>query len=260
MPLLNYSVTMSHSVSQIRLAQHRALLVGLGSDTAFASSRIRKQIEDSIIKALWTTFTLIAVCASWRESDMLMEELTTMLSSTTRKFETGLGPLTGMCEESIRTADRYQELLGELTPTPSRMETWFTRISTTPPDLYNQTAMLDGGVEDLLSGISLRLRMLAAKRTFLQKSKNLIRELWWSRLETSPNSQIGSFQIHEDSTSHRQGSQFPSSPPPWYENSEEDWENPVGESCTSGSATHVPSLKGCPRDRASHGPRVRPIF
>ena len=187
-----------------------------------------KQMQDSILRGLWTAFTMTAVCASSAESSMLMGELIFMLSSTISAFETGQEQLDGMWDATIRIATQYQELLTELSPTLSRMETWFTMTSTNQRVQRDQSEIAEEATE-LLSGISLRLRMLWTKRTFLLKCKNLIRELWFVRLETLQNSQIGSFRIHEDDTSNLQESQFPSSPPAWFENSEEDWENLVGE-------------------------------
>jgi len=185
-------------------------------------------MEDSILRALWTTFTLTAVCASSAESGMLMAELISMLSSTMSGFVIGQDRLDGMWEDTIRIATRYQELRTELSPTLSRMETWFTMTSMSQRVQRDQSEIADGATE-LLSGISLRLRMLWTKRTFLLKCKNLIRELWYVRLEMSQNLPIGNFRIHEDPTNNLVESAFPSSPPPWYEDSGNDWENPVGE-------------------------------
>lgn len=233
MPLLNWATQRLTSESMIRRAHHQALCANFDSAGDFASSRIRKSIEDSIFLALWTTWSLMARCVSLAESDILMAELIITLSSTIGVFEISLDQQDGMYDDIIRISYRYRVLLGELYNTQSKMAMLCTTTSMRRQGPPSRVDILEAA-EDDLNEISTRLRLLWTKKTFLTRCKDLILALSWFRSGTSPNLPTGNFQIFDENISRRQESRYPSTPPTYSGNIEEDWDEQVGESCTSG--------------------------
>lgn len=144
---------------------------------------------------------------------------------------------------------RHHPNCNPVSRTPHRAFSYAIKDGDVVHDDFDESTRPKGPIGDRRRGNGASKRNFAEitdavdKEDFLLKCKNLIRELWFVRLETLQNSQIGSFRIHEDDTSNLQESQFPSSPPAWFENSEEDWENLVGETPPAPAGASLPPLR-----------------
>lgn len=180
------------------------------SQKDFASSRILKCHQISIIRLLLLAFMATVGTVVWGENYIKMVELTSMLSLTMDAFGTLTPHFGGMYEGCIQTCAQYRELLGRLTTTPANMRTLYTTVSLTPTDLGNLLLAAKEVQED----VGRTSQMLQLKTNFLKKSRQMIRDLWLSLFETSWDTRSGDIQVFEDSTPSPRGSpSLPRSPP-----------------------------------------------
>jgi len=229
-------LTMALHLEALRLSRARRLgcqilcdsIRASASQSDFVSSRTLKCREISLIQLLLQSYTETAAAAASDESYTKMVELTTMLSSTMRAFETYPTSVDGMFRECIRMCDLFHELRGLLTSTHENTEILYTTASLTPTDLGDLLI----AAKEVQENVGRTSQMLQQKTNFLKKSRQMIRDLWLSRFETSNHTPSGSIRVYEDSTNSRSGSQSPPRSLPNFVDSLSELENlePVGTS------------------------------
>lgn len=220
------------------------------SRAGIVCSRTARCLQLSALWILVSCYVEIARSSSFAENLTGMEALTTMCLSTTDAYGISRELVDGMYRECIRIFSEYEGLHGALTPTLRNTQMLSETLSTTEIDqsLQREILMLTEWAND----VGRQSQMLQTKTAFLRSAKKWIRELWSQLSAMYPDTPIGNIRIFED----------PTTPPKEYAStwgdipsSESTFEigcnKRVGESCTSGTSTHGPSLReATPRARA----------
>ena len=220
------------------------------SRAGIVCSRTARCLQLSTLVILVNCFVEIARASLFAENLTGMEALTTMCLSTTNAYGISMELVGGMYRECIRIFSEYEGLHGALMPTLQSTRMLSETLSPTEIDQHLQREVLM--LTEWANDAGRQSQMLQTKTAFLRSARKWIRELWSQLSATYPDTQTGNILIYED----------PTTPPEESLLTWEDTQNSrstsghgstrrVGESCTSGTSTHGPSLReATPRARA----------
>lgn len=220
------------------------------SRAGIVCSRTARSLQLSTLVILVNCYVEIARASLFAENLTGMEALTTMCLSTTNAYGISMELVDGMYRECIRIFLEYEGLHGAPMPTLQSTKTLSETLSPTEIDqnLQREVLMLKEWAND----VGRQSQMLQTKTAFLRSARKWIRELWSQLSATYPDTQIGNILIYEDPTTPPEESLLTWEGTQSYETtSEHGSTRRVGESCTSGTSTHGPSLReATPRARA----------